>query len=160
MHDFIRIFFNAPLISAGVAWITAQLLKMLVCTIKDGKFHFVSVTASGGMPSSHAASVCAMATCVGRLEGFDSPVFAVAMIFCYIVCYDATGVRWETGEQAKILNRIMKNLDDGKPKENEKELKELVGHTPLQVFAGIAWGIAVGIVGSIVAVKLHYSFFV
>lgn len=86
--------------------------------------------------------------------GFDSPVFAVAAVLAFIVMYDAAHVRRETGEQAKVLNYIMHNWEEFKPEDFERDLKELIGHTPLQVAVGSVLGIAVGLAGSLIAFGL------
>ncbi len=95
------------------------------------------------MPSSHAAAVVALATAVGLSQGFDSAVFACCGVLAVIVMIDASGVRYETGKQAKILNRITKELFSGKAEEINTGLKELVGHTPFQVLMGFLLGIVV-----------------
>lgn len=111
--------------------------------IKERRFTFTFLVSSGGIPSSHSATVCALATSIGKSHGYDSVFFAIAFILAFIVMYDATGVRRETGEQAKILNKIMRDLDEGNTDDMQKELKELIGHTPIQVFAGAILGIAI-----------------
>lgn len=145
MNFFAEIFSNYPLICAIVGWLTAQLAKTLVNVIRLRRLCFVSLISSGGMPSSHSAAVCAMATGVGMECGFQSALFAVAAVFAYIVMYDASGVRRAAGEQAKILNRMMEELDEGRTQDLPAHLKELIGHTPLQVFVGAAVGIAVAL---------------
>jgi acid phosphatase family membrane protein YuiD len=145
MNRFIDIFFNFPLVVSGIAWLIAQLLKTVVSIVTERRLNFVSLMASGGMPSSHSATVSALAISIGLTEGFASPFFAIAFFFAYIVMYDAAGVRRETGEQAKILNKILVDLTEGHTDEMPKQLKELVGHTPLQVFAGAVLGIAIAI---------------
>ena len=145
MNRFIDIFFNFPLVVSGIAWLIAQLLKTVVSIVTERRLNFVSLMASGGMPSSHSATVCALAISIGLTQGFRSPLFAIAFLFAYTVMYDAAGVRRETGEQAKILNKILVDLAEGNTDEMPKELKELVGHTPLQVFAGAVLGIVIAV---------------
>jgi len=145
MNRFIDIFYNFPLVVSGIAWLIAQLLKTVVNIVTERRLNFVSLMASGGMPSSHSATVSALAVSIGLTEGFASPFFAIAFLFAYIVMYDAAGVRRETGEQAKILNKMLIDLTEGHTDEMPKQLKELVGHTPLQVFAGAVLGIAIAI---------------
>ncbi len=103
---------------------------------------------AGGMPSSHSATVCAMVVSTGRSCGTASPLFAIAFLLAVIVMYDAQGVRRETGEQAKIINRILTDwMDEGAkttPLLGDKKLKEMVGHTPFEVWAGALLGIAIG----------------
>ena len=100
---------------------------------------------SGGMPSSHAATVCALATATGLEYGADSFAFAIAIILAIIVMHDARGVRWETGVQARILNEMMDVFRSmGTKMTAEEKLKEFVGHTPLQVIVGAVLGILIG----------------
>ena len=99
------------------------------------------------MPSSHSSFVCTCATCAAILTGLDSVTFAISVVLALIVMYDAANVRKETGEQAKVLNYIMENWDSQKPELFAEELKELIGHTWLQVGAGLVLGIIVGVVG-------------
>ncbi len=145
MQFLMDILSNYCLMSAAASWLIAQLLKTVVLIVQNRKFSFVSLIASGGMPSSHSASVTALATSVGIAEGFASPVFAVTVLFAFIVMYDATGVRRETGRQAQVLNRLMADLEEGKSENLPAHLKELVGHSPLQVFAGAGVGILIAI---------------
>ncbi len=136
---------NFPLICAGTAWIVAQILKIFTGIFKIRRFSVTEMLfGTGGMPSSHTAAVCALATASALRYGLGSGYFAIGFLLCIIVMRDATGVRREAGEQAKVLNRLMKDLFD---KEHHAEvnsnLKELVGHTPLQVFFGALLGVAV-----------------
>ncbi len=135
---------NVHIWSLLVAWFSAQFIKIIVSLIRKEGFSLKMLMASGGMPSSHSASVCALAASIAVRQGMDSPIFAVACLFAFIVMYDAAGVRRETGKQAKLLNKISSDLSDGNTKYLERDLKELVGHTPLQVFAGAALGIVLG----------------
>ena len=139
------------LLIAISAWAIAQVLKLLISIAVYRKFDINYLITGGGMPSSHSALVCATAVSTGICSGFDSPVFAVAAVLAFIVMYDAAHVRRETGEQAKVLNYIMRSWADMRPEEFEAELKELVGHTPLQVAVGSVLGIAVGLIGGFIA---------
>jgi len=127
-----------------LAWAIAQVLKTIVVLVTERRWVWRYIFSSGGMPSSHSATVCALASSIATLYGFSSPMFAIAAILAFVVMYDAFNVRRETGEQAKVLNYMMDNwMGEG----NEllaKELKELIGHTPLQVLMGALLGIAVG----------------
>ena len=136
---------NVHLWSLLIAWFSAQFIKILIALFRREGFTLKMLMASGGMPSSHSASVCALAASIAVRQGMDSPIFAVACLFAFIVMYDAAGVRRETGEQAKLLNKISSDLSNGNTKYLERDLKELVGHTPLQVFAGAALGIILGV---------------
>ena len=136
---------NFPLVCAGTAWFTAQILKVFTGVFKMRKF---SVTAllfgNGGMPSSHSASVSALVVSCGMAYGVGSGYFAIAALFAIIVMGDAAGVRAETGKQSKVLNRMMKELISAENHgEVKPKLKELVGHTPLQVVIGSLLGIAI-----------------
>ena len=143
-----QLFNNTLLWSAVCAWFVAQFLKTLIHTLLHKSFQAERLVGSGGMPSSHSATVCALSTAACVLYGADSPIFALSFIVSMIVMYDAIGVRRETGIQAKLLNDILKLFEDMGRNElsaNEK-LKEFVGHTPLQVLAGAILGIAIGLI--------------
>lgn len=141
----------SPVLLIGIAaWAVAQGLKLMIATAVYRKFDIVYLTTGGGMPSSHSALVCSTAVSCGVSAGFDSPVFAVAVVVAFIVMYDAAHVRRETGEQAKVLNYILRNWEELKPEEFDAELKELIGHTPLQVAVGAVLGIGVGLLGSFI----------
>ena len=129
-----------------VGWLTAQLIKMLISLIRDRKITIGMIMSSGGMPSSHTATVVSATICIGMTQGGGSPLFAMMCILSFIVMYDATGVRRETGEQAKILNKLTTDLFRGSTKYVDRDLKELVGHTPIQVFAGAILGLLIGYV--------------
>ena len=133
---------------AVAAWAIAQALKMLISVVVYRKVDWSYLFTGGGMPSSNSALVCACASGIGMTAGFDQPVFALAVVVAFVVMYDAANVRKETGEQAKILNYIMKNWDEYKPELFAEELKELIGHTPLQVAAGAVLGVVVGTAGA------------
>jgi len=139
------------LLIAVAAWAIAQVLKLLISIAVYRRFDITYLTTGGGMPSSHSALVCATAVSCAIGDGFDSPVFAVAAVLAFIVMYDAAHVRRETGEQSKVLNYILRNWDEFRPEDFERELKELIGHTPLQVAVGGALGAAVGLAGSYIA---------
>ena len=135
---------NLILNLAILAWALAQVIKFVITLITKHKLDFRNILSSGGMPSSHSAAVCATAASVGYLYGLSTPLFAMAAVMAVVVMYDAANVRRETGKQAIILNYMMEHWDEGKPVEFEKALKELIGHTPLQVLMGALLGIAVG----------------
>ncbi len=146
MNEFVLIFKNYPVVSAFIGWISAQIIKTVICIIRTKKFNFYTLIGSGGMPSSHSATVCALATSIGRANGFDSIEFALSFVLAFIVMYDAAGVRRSAGEQAKILNKIVEDLQVGKTEQMPKRLKELVGHTPVQVFAGAVLGVMIAVI--------------
>ncbi len=140
---------NPVFVSAVTGWFVAQVLKTLIHAVIVGKFDPERLVGSGGMPSSHAATVCAMATAVFFAYGAGSFEFAITVIMAIIVMHDAMGVRLETGKQAKLLNEIteiFKSFEGASFSDfsNEK-LKEFVGHTPLQVLAGAVLGVVIGI---------------
>ena len=139
---------NKILLIAVSAWAAAQVLKLLIAWAVYRKLDLTYLTTGGGMPSSHSATVCALAASIGTLYGVRSPLFALAAVFAFVVMYDAFNVRRATGEQAKILNYMMSHWMLMSPELFRKELKELIGHTPVQVFAGGALGILIGIFGT------------
>ena len=134
---------NTILISATIAWLIAQTLKVLINFILLRKLDLHLILSSGGFPSSHSATVSALAFGVGKYYGWDSPIFAVAAVFGMIVLHDATGVRRAAGKQAEVLNQLIERLYHG-PVPVQK-LKELIGHTPLEVFGGVIVGLIIGL---------------
>ena len=140
---------NPILTVALLAWFVAQVLKTLINFILLGKFQLERMWGDGGMPSAHSATVCAMVIATARSEGFGSAIFAVASVVAIITMHDAMGVRRETGEQAKVLNRMLEQwievTEKNSPFLQNMHLKEMVGHTPLQVMAGFAVGCIVGL---------------
>lgn len=134
-------FNNKIIISSFVSWFVAQSLKIVIESIRYKKIDFSRMISSGGMPSSHSALVTSMSTAIFLVEGINSSLFALALGFACIVMYDASGVRLAVGKQAKILNQI---LEDAQNHHFEAErLKELIGHTPIQVFAGGLLGLVI-----------------
>ena len=131
-----------------LGWLTAQLIKTAISSILTGKLQLERMVGDGGMPSAHSATVCAMVVATGRLEGVHSSLFAVACVVAIITMHDAMGVRHETGEQAKVLNRLLNEWMDQEseilPILGDKKLKEMVGHTPIQVVTGAAFGAVIG----------------
>ena len=146
---YIRDFFcNYYLMSAIVAWIVAQIIKIFTGLYQHGDKKTLTkiLFSTGGMPSSHSASMLALTVSLGLGEGFKSPMFAVAAVLSIIVMMDASGVRYETGKQSAFLNKVAKEMFSGKPELVNVAFKEFVGHTPFQVFMGAALGVTVGIV--------------
>lgn len=139
---------NEILTVSLLGWFTAQVLKTIVNFILLGKFQLERMWGDGGMPSAHSATVCAMVIAMGRSVGVQSAIFAVACVVAIITMHDAMGVRHETGEQAKVLNKLISEWIDISEKNapflQNMHLKEMVGHTPLQVIAGVVVGVAVG----------------
>ncbi len=145
MNFLIELLSNDMLVCSVVAYFLAQFLKIFTTLFKEGKWHFRDILTSGGMPSSHASTVCALAISCGRVLGVANPIFALCFVLAGIVMYDATGVRRAAGEQAKLLNHIVADLFSGNPEYSEKALKELLGHTPFQVVVGAIVGILIGL---------------
>ena len=136
---------NEILTVSLLGWFVAQVLKTIIHLIVTKQFVLERMVGSGGMPSSHAATVCALATAAGLEFGGGSFEFAVAVILAIIVMHDARGVRRETGIQARILNEMMEAFRKmGNKMTAEERLKEFVGHTPLQVLVGAVLGIIIG----------------
>jgi acid phosphatase family membrane protein YuiD len=127
------------------ASLIAQVLKMFYYWRKNHKINLRHLTEAGGMPSSHSALVSSLATVIGIKEGLDSSLFAVTIIFAFIVMYDAAGVRQAAGKQAKVLNKIINELSH-KYYFREEHLRELIGHTPVEVIAGCFLGILVSLI--------------
>lgn len=138
---------NLVLILSFAAWLIAQIMKLLIDLVRTRKVDFSILTGSGGMPSSHSAVVCACAASAGMAEGWHSVIFAVAVVIAFVVMYDAANVRKAAGEQAKILNYMMNHWTEMPPDLFGKQLRELLGHTPVQVIAGAVLGVAVGAFG-------------
>lgn len=145
MNDFISFLSKSVLTTSIFAWFIAQFLKVIFVMLKSKKIDFRRFIGSGGMPSSHSSTVCSLATAIGIVDGFTSTTFAVSVVFALIVMYDAAGVRRAAGQQAKILNKIVEDWEHKKYSDTEKKLKELLGHTPIEVFAGAVLGIAIAL---------------
>jgi uncharacterized protein len=131
---------NDVLVVSVLAWSLAQLSKLLIYLLREGKLRVRYLTTAGGMPSSHSAVVTALATRVGMDYGVQSGLFAVAVIFAAVVLYDAAGVRRAVSHQAAILNRMLEEVIEYQ-RFNEKRLLELLGHTPFEVFVGVLLGL-------------------
>lgn len=144
MTFIVELLHNPVFISAILGWFVAQVLKTGIHLFITKEFVVERMVGSGGMPSSHSATVCGLATATGFVYGGGSFEFAIAAIFAIIVMYDARGVRRETGIQAKLLNEMMDIFRSmGKETTMEDKLKEFVGHTPLQVLMGAILGIII-----------------
>ncbi len=143
---------NYCLISAGSGWVVAQILKSITGVFKIKKFTLIEFFfGTGGMPSSHTAAVIALLTSCGVKYGLNSGYFAISFILAMIVIRDAMGMRRQVGEHAKALNLIFKELVESKDAQHtQKAFSEFAGHTPLQVFAGVAVGIAVALLMALI----------
>lgn len=141
MHNLLDIFSNRVLWCAVTAWFVAQALKIPTYWLVEKKLDVMRFFGSGGMPSSHSAFVVSLSIMIGSVEGFDTAIFALSAVLAAIVMYDATGVRKETGNQAEVLNEILRKVFvDGEPIADD-DLKELVGHTKVEVLGGVIVGI-------------------
>ncbi len=137
---------NKVLLSAILGWVTAQVLKTIINALLTKEFNPERLIGSGGMPSSHSATVVALTTASAMVYGFSSFEFAVSFVLSSIVMYDAMGVRRETGKQSKLLNLMVRTFNNEKKNLPEELLREYIGHSPLQVLAGAILGIIIGIV--------------
>lgn len=127
-----------------LVWFGIQLFKFIYDLVKNKKFNFKRLMQAGGMPSSHSGVVISLTTMIGKNVGINSPLFAVALIFSFIVMYDAAGVRRAAGKQAKLLNKIVETPGLTGLQVSER-LVEVLGHTPVQVIVGAAIGVVVGL---------------
>ena len=134
-------FLLAPL----VAWAIAQAAKVTLTSWRQRRLNLRVLAETGGMPSSHAAIVMGMTTAVGKYAGVSSAPFAIALIFSFVVMYDAAGLRRAAGRQAAILNRLVEDLVHMRGMQEQK-LRELLGHTPVEVVVGALLGIGVGLI--------------
>lgn len=158
MKDYVNVALLVPVLS----WVAAQLIKAVLYAVKYKTFKLERLFGSGGMPSSHSSTVCALVITIYRMEGLNSAVLGLAFVFAMITMYDATGVRRAAGLHAKQINRlrhIVEELDeealdkmdekvddDEEDPEDTKELKEFLGHTPLEVILGALLGILIAVV--------------
>ena len=126
-------------------WFLAQTIKIIIGVIRERRFNFRWLMSTGGMPSTHSAAVAALSTVVGYYYGFSSIPFAITLVFSLITMFDAAGVRRAAGKQASVLNKMMDDIYE-KGEVPEARLKELLGHTPVQVFAGAAVGIITAVI--------------
>lgn len=149
------LFENPVLLSAILGWFVAQTAKVIIHMIKTRSFDPERLHGAGGMPSSHSCMVTAMTIATAMTDGVDSTMFAIAMVFSFVTLYDAMGVRWQAGLHAKMLNMLMRDtqelkeiedMRDGiKDEETEeiKDLKEFIGHRPMEVLVGVLLGIMI-----------------
>lgn len=144
MNIFEQIFKNKIVGVTIISWAIAQFIKIIIDCIRNKTLNLKLIVSSGGMPSSHSSFVMALATSVGLEEGFSSNLFAIAFAFSMVVMYDASGVRRAAGQQAEVLNIFISNFEKHGVKIDSK-LKELLGHSPIEVFAGAILGILVAV---------------
>jgi uncharacterized protein len=133
------------LLAPLVAWAIAQAAKVILTSVRQRRLNLRVLAETGGMPSSHAAIVMGMTTAVGKYAGVSSAPFAIALIFSFVVMYDAAGLRRAAGRQAAILNRLVEDLVHMRGMQEQK-LRELLGHTPVEVVVGALLGIGVGLI--------------
>ncbi len=133
------------LLAPLVAWTIAQTAKVIFYSVREHRLNLRVLAVTGGMPSSHSAIVMGMTTAVGKYAGVNSAPFAIALIFSFVVMYDAAGLRRAAGRQAAILNRLVEDLVNMRGVQ-EAKLRELLGHTPVEVLVGAVLGIAAGLI--------------
>jgi len=139
-----QVFDNEILWITVVSWATAQCIKIIIGIIRERRFNFKWIFGTGGMPSSHAAGVSTLATSIGLTIGFHTHLFALAAIFAFITMFDAQTSRRSIGVQARILNKIMDDVSHRKKIEDQR-LRELIGHTPIEVLVGALLGIGIAL---------------
>ena len=144
-NTLIGVFTNKYIYIPFLLWFGIQVFKLVYDLVKTKKFNFKRIMGAGGMPSSHSAVVTSLATLVGKYNGVDSAIFAIALIMACVVMYDACGVRRAAGKQAKVLNDIVNTPGLSNIQVQEK-LQEALGHTPVQVFVGALIGIIAGLI--------------
>jgi acid phosphatase family membrane protein YuiD len=128
-----------------VAWTIAQAAKVILYSVRERRLNLRVLAVTGGMPSSHSAIVMGLTTAIGKYSGPTSPQFAIAIIFSFVVMYDAAGLRRAAGRQAAILNRLVEDLVHMRGVQEQK-LRELLGHTPVEVLVGAVLGVVVGLI--------------
>ncbi len=146
MNYILQIIQNEVVQTSVISWFVAQMLKVLIVLIIDKRLDFTRITGSGGMPSSHSSFTVSLACACGFVEGFDSVVFALSAAFALVVMYDAAGVRRAAGHQAAVLNQIIAKVGKEDIAVTGKKLKELLGHTPVEVLAGAILGVIISII--------------
>jgi len=140
--NLLAVFRNHVLFSALIAWTLAQLLKLPLEYYRVRRWNWAILLSVGGMPSSHAALVTAMALAVGLYVGFGSPLFGLSVALAIVVVYDATGIRRQAGIHAQKINILVDELLSGHPV-SDRELREVLGHTPLEALGGVLLGLVV-----------------
>lgn len=143
-NSFMGLISNKYIYIPAILWFGIQLFKLIYDLVTTKKFNFKRIIGAGGMPSSHSAVVTSLATLIGKDFGTESAIFAVALIFAFVVMYDACGVRRAAGKQAKVLNDIVNTPGLSNVQVQEK-LQEALGHTPIQVFVGASIGLIAGL---------------
>jgi uncharacterized protein len=134
---------NKVLIIAICTWAITQVLKVAVILVQEKRIAWNYFVTSGGMPSSHSATVCALATAIAMTEGVGSVFFSISVVLAAIVMYDAAGVRQSVGQHSAVLNRIVKEFSFKTTGDKQKDFREFIGHTPFQVIIGAVLGILI-----------------
>lgn len=132
---------NPALVGGLIGWGIAQVIKVPLEYMRTKRWNWVLLLRAGGMPSSHSALITGVAYGIGLYAGFDSPIFALAVAVAMIVIYDATGIRRQAGKHAELINAMIQDLTTGHPLKQE-QLREVLGHTPLEAIAGVMLGFA------------------
>ena len=140
--NWLAIFVNKPLIAGLTAWLLAQIIKIPLDYLRTRRWNWALLLTTGGMPSSHSALMTATTLAIGLFYGLDSPVFALGIVITMIVTYDAAGVRQQAGIHAQRINMLFEEVMRGHPID-ERDLREVLGHTPLEVAGGILLGLVV-----------------
>ncbi len=145
MSIFQDFFNNSILIATLIGWMLAQVIKIPLEYVRTKQLNWALILSTGGMPSSHTAVVSGLAMGIGLWEGFDTPLFAISFVLAMVVVYDATGIRRQAGQHAQLINAIINDLAAGHPikEQQQKELKELLGHSWIEAIGGIAWGMLI-----------------
>lgn len=146
--SFWDIFSNRALIFGLSAWAAAQIVKVPLDYLLNRRWDWALLLRAGGMPSSHSALVTAVAHTIGLTVGFSSPLFALSVAVALVVIYDATGIRRQAGKHAELINAMIRDLTQGHPLK-EEQLREVLGHTPLEALGGMLLGLVVAQLGSI-----------
>ena len=137
---------KSPIIDCGLlAWFLAQLIKVILDVVLAGSLDWRRFFCSGGMPSSHSALVVAATTAIGKTDGFDGPLFALAVIFSAVVMYDACNVRRSAGDTARLVNKLLEHIEQQTAEDFADNLREVMGHTPLQVLMCALLGLGLGL---------------
>lgn len=143
---------NFTFVAVVISWFLAQTIKVFYYWVTDRRFSLWHFFEAGGMPSAHSASVTALTLAVALTQGWNSPLFSISLVFALIVMYDATGVRRAAGKQAEILNKIVDDIYANGKVRIEK-LKEILGHDPIEVFAGAT-------LAAVITSLVHYVYFI
>lgn len=141
---------NTTLIVVVISWALSCIIKGIIEMIRYREIRWTRFTGSGGMPSSHSATVTSLCMCIGFSKGFDSVEFTICCVLAFVVMYDASGVRRAAGKHASSINMIIEALGEKSPIKKEEKLKELLGHKPIEVLVGAMLGIIIAVVANII----------